>query len=120
LEEGNRSPSAIWLPHLADGGPPIGAVSKQTTKKQGSQKQVSKGRCTGCGGLNGKGEAMTFVQGETGGTPDFHNHVETSESATRTGCGLLHQYDGDELCGARCTLEFAHDGPCVCGNGHDF
>jgi hypothetical protein len=45
---------------------------------------------------------------------------DQSSAETRTGCVVVHQYDGDEACQSSCTLDFGHDGPHVCGNGHDF
>ena len=39
---------------------------------------------------------------------------------TRTGCGVLHQFDGSDVCQSSCTLDFGHDGSHSCGNGHDF
>ena len=45
-------------------------------------------------------------------------HDDVAE--TRTGCGVVHQYDGDDLCQSSCTLDFGHDGSHACGNGHDF
>lgn len=37
-----------------------------------------------------------------------------------TSCDALHQYEGDEACQSRCTLDFPHDGDHICGNGHTF
>ena len=39
---------------------------------------------------------------------------------TRAGCDVVHQYDGNDLCQSGCTLDFGHDGPHACGNGHYF
>lgn len=35
-------------------------------------------------------------------------------------CDQMHQYNGNDICGSRCTLEFAHNGSHVCGRGHSF
>lgn len=57
-----------------------------------------------------------YASAQTSGGEGGHDDA----TETRTGCGVVHQYDGNELCQSGCTLDFGHDGPHACSNGHYF